>query len=334
MAPKKDYTPFQMGQAIEAVRKGEKISTAAKRYGVHRITLYDKISGKTPIVCSMGPATYLTASEESILEKWLLDMTDRHIPIDKDELLDSVQRIIIDTQRKTPFTDARPGNKWYNLFLKRHPIIAERTAQNLTTARDAVTEEAINGWFKEVESYLKEKQLMEVVKDPARVFNTDESAFYLSPKAGKVLARRGDKHIYQSSGDEKDNLTVLITGNAAGQLAPPMVVFPYERIPSSISATFPKEWSIGRSPSGWMCGSTFYEYITNIFYPWLLRQNIQKPVVFFLDGHSSHLTLHLSNFCVENEIEIIALPPNSTHILQPMDLAVFRPLKVYWKKAV
>lgn len=48
----------------------------------------------------------------------------------------------------------------------------------------------------------------------------------------------------------------------------------------------------------------------------------------------SHLTLHLSDFCSANGIELIALYPNSTHILQPMDLAVFRPLKVAWRKEV
>ncbi|KAJ2949894.1 hypothetical protein O0L34_g11214 [Tuta absoluta] len=334
MAPKKNYTPLQMAQAIEAVKGGEKIATAANKYGVPRITLYDKISGKTPVECSMGPSTYLSTEEEAILEKWILDMAEKHIPITRDELLDSVQRIIADQKRKTPFTDNRPGRKWYSLFLNRHPAISERTAQNLTTARDAVTEENFKSWFMEVESYIQENNLKEASEDPRRIFNTDESAFYLSPKAGKVLAKKGDKHIYQSSGDEKDNLTVLITGNAAGELAPTMVVFAYERVPSAISSRFPEEWNIGRSPSGWMCGATFFEYIANKFNPWLVQQNIPKPVLFFLDGHRSHLTLHLSNFCAENGIEIIALYPNSTHILQPMDLAVFRPLKYYWKKAV
>ncbi|XP_064292244.1 uncharacterized protein LOC128672662 [Plodia interpunctella] len=334
MAPKKNYTPFQMAQAIEAVKRGEKIATAAKKFGVPRITLHDKITSKTPVTCSMGPGTYLSTEEEAILEKWILDMTDKHIPITKDELLDSVQRIIVDQQKNTPFANNRPGRKWYNLFLNRHPTLSERKAQNLNTARDAVTEENIKGWFKEIESYLEENGLKEASEDPARIFNTDESAFYLSPKAGKVLAKKGDKHIYQSSGDEKDNLTVLITGNSAGQLAPPMVVFAYERIPSTISSQFPEDWAIGRSPTGWMCGSTFFEYIANIFNPWLVHQKIEKPVLFFLDGHRSHLTLHLSNFCAENGIEIIALYPNSTHILQPMDLAVFRPLKTYWAKAV
>lgn len=83
-----------------------------------------------------------------------------------------------------------------------------------------------------------------------------------------------------------------------------------------------------------MCSSTFYEYFTNIFYPWLIEIKVQLPVLFFLDGHGSHLTTHLSEFCTKNGIEVIALYPNSTHIVQPMDVAVFRPLKVFWKKQV
>lgn len=94
----------------------------------------------------------------------------------------------------------------------------------------------------------------------------------------------------------------------------------------------PKIGEFGKSESGWMCSSTFYECMTNIFNPWVEEKQIQKPILFFLDGHKSHLTLHLSNFCSENGIEIIALYPNATHILQPLDLAVFRPLKVFWKK--
>ena len=54
----------------------------------------------------------------------------------------------------------------------------------------------------------------------------------------------------------------------------------------------------------------------------------------YLDGHSSHATMALSNFCVEHEIELISLYPNSTHITQPMDVALFRLLKETWKKAV
>lgn len=274
MAPKKDYTPVQMSQAIQAVKNGSKVAAAAKQYGVPRITLYNKISGISPQVCTMGPGTYLTQNEENVLEKWILDMADKHTPVTKEELIDSVQKIIIDKKVETLFVASRPGKKWYSLFLKRHPSVTSRTAHNLTTNRDNVPEEDIHGWFKEVDQYIENNNLSSVIDQPERVFNTDESAFFLAPKPGKVLAKKGHKHVYSSSGDEKDNLTVLITGNAAGQLAPPMVVFNYERIPAAISLNFPEKWGIGRSESGWMCGSTFYEYMTNIFEPWLTQQNI------------------------------------------------------------
>ncbi|KYQ57097.1 hypothetical protein ALC60_03903 [Trachymyrmex zeteki] len=45
----------------------------------------------------------------------------------------------------------------------------------------------------------------------------------------------------------------------------------------------------------------FYEYICNIFYPWLKKNEIVFAVVLFVDGHSSHLTLPLSNFCREKQ---------------------------------
>ena len=78
----------------------------------------------------------------------------------------------------------------------------------------------------------------------------------------------------------------------------------------------------------------YYNYIATQFYPWLIKNNIEFPVVVFLDGYSSHMTLPLSQFCKEHKIEIIALYPNSTHLLQPLDVAVIHPLKIQWTKAL
>lgn len=82
-----------------------------------------------------------------------------------------------------------------------------------------------------------------------------------------------------------------------------------------------------------MTADSFYNYITTKFYPWLVKNNIQFPVVLYVDGHASHLTLTLSQFCKANQLEF-ALYPNATHILQPLDVAVFHPLKSKWKKTV
>ncbi|KOB51941.1 Uncharacterized protein OBRU01_26840 [Operophtera brumata] len=280
MAPRRNYTPEQMGKAMEAVRRGEKVAVAALQYGVPRITLYNKVTGRTQIGCTMGPNTVLTTLEEQILVKWLLALCEKHFPITKDVLLDSVQKIMADQGRENPFTNNRPGKKWFQSFLKRHPDLVLRTPENLSNARDNVTEANIRNWFTEIEQYLEDNNLKDILKEPSRIFNADESAFFLSPKPGHVLTKKGQKHLYSTCGDDKENLTVLFTANAAGMIAPPMIVFSYERIPANIAASVPDEWAVGKSESGWMCSDTFYEYITNIFNPWLEEMKIKKPVLF------------------------------------------------------
>ena len=117
-------------------------------------------------------------------------------------------------------------------------------------------------------------------------------------------------------------------------MVPPMVMFAYKRLPQTVIEKIPSGWAVGRSDNGWMTAESFYEFMTNIFYPWCVKSNIEFPVVMYLDGHSSHATLALSDFCVEKRIEIISLFPNSTHVTQPMDVAVFKPLKDSWKTSV
>ena len=47
-----------------------------------------------------------------------------------------------------------------------------------------------------------------------------------------------------------------------------------------------------------------------------------------------HVTMPLVKFCREEQIELIALFPNATHIMQPLDIAFFRPFKEMWRKII
>ena len=76
-----------------------------------------------------------------------------------------------------------------------------------------------------------------------------------------------------------------------------------------------------------MITETFYEYTENVFYPWLQKSEIAFPVIIYLDGHSSHVTVPLVKFCREEQIELIALFRNATNIMQPLDIAFFHPSK-------
>ena len=73
-------------------------------------------------------------------------------------------------------------------------------------------------------------------------------------------------------------------------------------------------------------------YISQVSDPWL-TERVQRPVLVFADGHKSHLTPETANFCASNGILLIALYSNSTHLLQPLDVSVFKLLKSLREKA-
>ncbi|KAJ8930950.1 hypothetical protein NQ314_016214 [Rhamnusium bicolor] len=97
---------------------------------------------------------------------------------------------------KTPFKDDRPGQKWYLRFLRRHPEIRARTPETINKVRATVTEEHIRIWFRELKSYLLEIHAADLLEDPSRILNGDESGFSLGPKMGKVLGPKGFRNLY------------------------------------------------------------------------------------------------------------------------------------------
>jgi len=211
------------------------------------------------------------------------------------------------------------------LFMNRHPNLSQKKAEYLSKSRAAVTEESIRNWFTDIESLLGDN--IKVLDYPRRIFNMDETAILRALKGGLLLGENG-KILYDvSSASDKEAITTLFAVNAAGEIAPPL--YKYVRLPKNCIEAASRGWGIGRTENGWMDSMSFYEYFTNVFHPYLMEQKIDFPVIVFLDGHLSY---HLSYFCRENEIIICCLPPNTTHVLQPFDVAFFAPLKQQWKK--
>lgn len=141
----------------------------------------------------------------------------------------------------------------------------------------------------------------------------------------------GELHTYNIKIDcIKLNCSFDSLGNAAGRKTPPLLIFSGKRLPNQINTILPFGWFADISESGWMNTEVFYNYVANSFYPWLLQNNIIPPVVLFVDGHVSHRSLKLSEFCYEKNIILVCLLPNTTHLCQPMDVIVFGSVKREW----
>lgn len=186
MASKRKYCDADVHRALEEIQNGTTISECARKFGIPRSTLSEKHSGKLPPEHRMGPPTVLSPEEEDLLEKWIFHVGDLGFPITKEQLLDSVQMLLNKSKRETIFTENRPGRKWYEGFTRRHPKVVEKQCQNLTSARANITEAGLRGWYGEVQQYFAKEGITDILNDPSRIFNMDESGFYLNPKPGKV----------------------------------------------------------------------------------------------------------------------------------------------------
>merc|ERR1712142_928325 len=246
--------------------------------------------------------------------------------------------------------------KWYTLFMARHNDLKKRVPEQISSARSAVTQTSIYQWFSDISSVFNDKedpQLAAALEDPHRIFNMDETSVQLcsipnyvitSPvlltgQEGKDMCNRMKHIYYKNPSQEKACLTVLTTVQASGQVLPPLVIYPRIRL-TNIEAkiTDPDtgeemHYVLGKSPnSGWITSAVLYEYLVNDFNNWLTKNNIQRPVILFSDFHDTRNNYHLAKRLTELGIVLICLYPNSTHLLQPLDVSCFKPLKTAWKR--
>lgn len=86
------------------------------------------------------------------------------------------------------------------------------------------------------------------------------------------------------------------------------------------------------SNSGWMEEANFAEWFRKLFLPAVADMKLTGPVILFVDGHQSHCTLQVVEEARDHGICLYTFPPHTTHLLQPLDVAAYGPLKKVWAR--
>lgn len=87
-----------------------------------------------------------------------------------------------------------------------------------------------------------------------------------------------------------------------------------------------------RTKHGWFDSSTFEDWFTSHMLPVPKKQEGQKVLIG--DNLSSHFNETVIELCEANNIRFVCLPPNTTHLTQPLDVSVFSSLKNEWRKVL
>ena len=314
------YTNADLENAIKHVSNGGTIGKAAIVFNVPKSTLHRKVQGLQ--TKKHGGQLNLSVECEQSLLQIVNSLTEWKVPLcgydirllvkhylDKRDVVHSV------------FKNNVPGISWLRGFMKRNQLVV-RIADNVKPARFEITPDAVHNFFNHVEKTLEGVP-------PTNVFNFDETNFTDDPSRKKCVVRRGLRRVERKSVHSKQAFSVMFCGSASGFYLPPMVVYKALNVYTSWTEGGPMNTVYACSNSGWFDSYSFEIWFFSIFLPY--AKTLAGPKVMLGDNLASHFSEPVISCCKRENIRFCPLIPNTTHILQPLDVAVFRPTKIVWR---
>jgi hypothetical protein len=171
-------------------------------------------------------------------------------------------------------------------------------------------------------------------RDPRLIFNMDETQLS-ARKRFRVLTSHGHLPLVKAEA-KLPHITGVCTVSAGGTVFRPLLILKQLKSLKSLSM-FTSLASFASSATEWITNELFVMFAIDFcgqvrLYRLSLPPDIaDEPVLLILDGHISRANLTaLMIFCLFN-VDVLILPGHTTHVLQPLDVAVNSPLKTEFK---
>jgi hypothetical protein len=323
-----------ISNAINAYRNHDypSIRATARAYRLTDKRLRNYLNGGVSRATSHVSQQYLSTPEEETLVKWIIRL-DRLGHAISPALTRTLAFEIRDSRPKlssstpTPITPTPlPGKNWTQKLRTRYPNIRGAYTRSLESARVVGSSYSIvEAYFDALSTLFLENSYL-----PDDVYNFDESGFAIGTSIStRVLTNTNEKRPRKVVPGRQEWITAIECISALGRALPPLIIYKGEYTNTRwIPTSTPLNWRFTTSRKGWTLDTLGYEWLISIFEP-ETRPSTPRRRLLVTDGHSSHLTAKFIAFCLENTIDLIVLPPHSSHYLQPLDIAIFSPLKTH-----
>ena len=159
----------------------------------------------------------------------------------------------------------------------------------------------------------------------------DESGFAIGEKeAARCIINANIRQQFQAKPGRQEWVTVVECICANGSVIPSLVIFKAKNvskqwIPESINGI----WGVNCNTKGWTSNEHGLDRLKRCFDPKTHDKAAGEYRLLICDGHDSHIIAEFIAHCMENNILIMILPPHSSHLTQPLDVGVFKPLKTH-----
>lgn len=328
------YSEEQLQRALDEIKAGTlSVYKASVVYKVPFSTLYCRSKGtRGRIKKSKGRKTALPENIENTLAASVKTLAKWGFGLGRKEIMDLVGQYVNGNKWETPFKDGIPGEDWFLNFKRRHNL-SIRKPETLEYARKKAATDpfTIYGYFDLLKKTLTELNLED---KPQCIWNLDESSLSIDPSRTKVVGEKGQSSSRVTSTSGRENTTFVLAASAAGQRAPPLIIYKGKNMWDQWRAPPDKEYprtSYAASPNGWMETEIFINYFKKTLIPAL---GAERPVLVLYDGHATHVSVDLIETALAHDITILKIPPHTSDRLQPLDLSVFRSFKQKWDEIV
>jgi len=327
---KPQYTPHDLKHAIyEAeVLQGASVRSIASDYAIPPSTLRDRLNGRTDAVSAQLPRQKLSPDQERWLVDWILEEHSLWRAPSHAMVRDMANCIA-----RANGDDVPVGKNWINGFKARNPIITTLIGRSLDKERvNGSDKSTLEGFFVLLKAIVSEHRIK-----PSNIWNMDEHGLRQGSRSnGKVLGpvtKSGSKRTYVKEPGTTDWVSILECASAEGRSIKPLVIFKGAGLHST---WFPvdnaPDWHYTVSENGWTSNDIGLQWLETKFLPESTPDDPSDWRLLICDGHGSHATIDFMWMAKTNRIFVIYLPPHTSHLLQPLDLSFFGPLKQNYRR--
>ena len=277
-----------------------------------------------------GGQTTFSAEQEAVFARHLLMCADALWPITTEQLVNYIERFVKVYRIPAPrFRNGRPGKDWVAGFLRRHSQLKLRRAHAISASKAWGNDpDKLREFFGRLKPLLVEGPEF---CTPDCIINYDETA--LGDDAGDpyVITRKTSKTPRAVLNNNKANRSVMFAVTGDGEVLPPHVCTKTKFKDEEIAAFGPPQCYYSTSKSGWFTMPVFDEWFECVVVPWAVSKGTRNKMIIG-DNLSAHLSPVTLKRASQLGVSFRLLPPNTTGYLQPLDVAVFSPLKGAWRK--
>lgn len=216
------------------------------------------------------------------------------------------------------------GKCWVDRFTKRTDNIKLRRSRPYDRQR-ALNEDArvIMPWFKLVEDTKAKYGILD-----EDTHNFDETGFMMGVITAQMVftgteKRSNPKKIQPGN---RQWVTIIQGICAAGWAIPPFIIFSGKVLITSWYPGLPHDWIIETSPNGWTSNELALKWLKH-FDAHTKERTVGAYRLLIVDSHESHNSYSFHKYCKEQKIIVLCMPSHSSHLLQPLDVGCFGPLK-------